>query len=79
MLPEPRHPFRLVGFQKKSTAEAVFISEPFKVETQEGVLEISPETVDGWEDGYWPVYPDDGSKPYTWAPAFKAKNTEEVR
>lgn len=71
-------PEGMARFRKKSTAEALFITEPFKVETQEGVVEISPETVDGWDGGYWLVYPDDGSKPYTWAPLFKERNMEVV-
>jgi hypothetical protein len=71
-------PARLETYRKKSKAEAIFITEPFEVETQEGRVTIGPDTVDGWDGGYWLVYPDDGSKPYTWAPSFKDKNMEMV-
>lgn len=70
-------PESMVRYRKKSTAEAVFITEPFRVDTQEGEMLISPGTVTDWEGGYWLVYPDDGSKPYSWSPSFKESNYME--
>ena len=71
-------PEGLVTMRKKTKVRAVFIREPFQVETQEGLMNISPETVDDWEGGYYVVYPDDGSKPYTWSPKFAKENYERV-
>lgn len=64
--------------RKKTTISAIFISEPFDVETQEGVLVISPETVDDWEDGYYIAYPSDGSKPYPISPKYIRDNYTEL-
>lgn len=50
-------------YRKKTTVELAFINEPFEVDTQEGEMVISPETVDDWDNGYYIAYPDDGSKP----------------
>ena len=61
-------------YRKKNLVKAAFIEEPFVVETQEGDMEISPNTVDDWEDGYYILYPDDGSKPYTNSPSFFEAN-----
>lgn len=51
-----------------------FVNEPFIVETQEGPMVISPDTVDGWDEGYYIAYPADGSKPYSIAPAYVRQN-----
>ena len=69
----PTRPYR-----KKTTVELAFINEPLKVDTQEGEMVISPETVDDWDDGYYFAYPDDGSKPYTISPAYVRQNYEAV-
>ena len=71
-------PDGLTTMRKKTTINAAFIKQPFVVHTQEGVMEIGPETVDDWDGGYWVVYPDDGSKPYAIAPRFMADNYEQV-
>jgi ABC-type Fe3+-hydroxamate transport system substrate-binding protein len=65
-------------YRKKSTVELAFINEPFKVDTQEGEMVISPETVDDWDDGYYIAYPDDGSKSYSISPAYVRQNYEAV-
>ena len=65
-------------YRKKSAVELAYIEEPFKVDTQEGEMVISPETVDDWEDGYYIAYPDDGSKPYAISPDYVRKNYEAV-
>ena len=57
-------------YRKTATIEATFISEPFEIDTQEGIMVISPETVDDWSLGYWVAFPSDGSKPYAIAPKF---------
>ncbi|MGD1973901.1 MAG: hypothetical protein PVH37_11705 [Desulfobacterales bacterium] len=49
-----------------------------EVDTQEGELTISPETVDDWDNGYYIAYPDDGSKPYVISPAYVRQNYELV-
>ena len=61
-------------YRKKTTVELAFVGEPFTVETQEGVLTISPQTVDDWEGGYYIAYPADGSKPYAIAPRYVREN-----
>jgi len=65
-------------YRKKSEVELAYIEEPFKVDTQEGEMVITPETVDDWEDGYYIAYPDDGSKPYAISPDYVRKNYEAV-
>jgi hypothetical protein len=61
-------------YRKTGSIQAALVREPFQVDTQEGVLTISPTTVDDWQDGYWVAYPSDGSKPYAIAPAFMKRN-----
>ncbi|MDH3724076.1 MAG: hypothetical protein OER74_21475 [Desulfobacteraceae bacterium] len=39
---------------------------------------ISPETVDGWDDGYYIAYTNDGSIPYAISPAYVHQNYEPV-
>lgn len=67
-------PDGLETYRKSSTVNMVFMTEPFVVETQEGTITISPSTVDDWDGGYYLVYPDDGSKPYSMSPSFAKKN-----
>jgi len=62
-------PADIPRFRKSSTVQLLFVAEPFFVETQEGAITISPETVDDWDEGYYVAYPDDGSKPYAIAPS----------
>lgn len=69
-------PNNLTVMRKTSTIAAVFVIEPFVVETQEGVAVISPETVEDWNGGYWLAYPDDGSNPYAISPSFMTENYE---
>lgn len=71
-------PEGLDEYRKKITIKARFISEPFVVETQEGPITISPDTVDDWLDGYYIAYPGDGSKPYAIAPKFMGENYDAV-
>jgi hypothetical protein len=71
-------PEELSPYRKKTMVYLKFVAEPFQVETQEGIMTISPETTDDWDDGYYIAYPDDGSKPYSIAPAFVRNNYEEV-
>jgi hypothetical protein len=65
-------------YRKKTTVELAFITEPFEVDTQEGEMLISPETVDDWDDGYYIAYTHDGSKPYAISRAFVRQNYEPV-
>lgn len=67
-------PYDLQEFRKASTIQAVKVPGPFKVDTQEGEMVISPETCDDFGDGYWIAYPSDGSKPYGIADSFMLKN-----
>ena len=67
-------PEKIPRYRKLSTVQLLFVKEPFEVETQEGLIKISPDTVDDWEDGYYVAYPDDGTKPYAISPAFVKKN-----
>lgn len=67
-------PSDLSPHRKKTIVNLSFQSEPFQVDTQEGVLTISPETVDDWDGGYYVAYPTDGSKPYAIAPAYVRDN-----
>lgn len=60
--------------RKRTTVDLAFVDEPFTVETQEGVMTISPDTVDDWDGGYYLAYPSDGSKPYSIAPKFVRDN-----
>ena len=60
--------------RKKTTVGLAFLSEPFQVETQEGLVTISPDAVDDWDNGYYVAYPDDGSKPYAICPKFVRDN-----
>ena len=65
-----------LAYRKKTPVWLYFVQEPFIVQTQEGSFDISPETVEGWEDGYFVAYPDDGSKPYAIAPSYVRANYE---
>ena len=67
-------PSDIPEYRKSATVQLLFITEPFAVETQEGVMNIGPETVDDWDGGYYIAYPDDGSKPYSISPSFVRKN-----
>ena len=71
-------PKGLMTMRKKTKVRATIVHEPFQVETQEGLMKICPETVDDWDNGYYLVYPEDGSKPYTWSPKFARENYEVV-
>ena len=71
-------PENLVVYRKKTTVQLVFVPEPFEVETQEGMMQIGPDTVDDWDEGYYVAYPNDGSKPYSIAPSFVRKNYVEA-
>ena len=64
--------------RKTATIDAAFTDTPFEVETQEGVLTISPSTVDDWDGGYYVAYPSDGTKPYPISPKFIGENYIEV-
>ena len=66
--------FSLLPMIKKTIVELAYIKEPFEVETQEGLMTISPETVEDWEDGYYLAYPEDGSKPYSISPKYVRDN-----
>jgi peptidoglycan hydrolase-like protein with peptidoglycan-binding domain len=66
----------LPWFRKKTRVQLLFVSEPFEIETQEGLMRIHPDTVDDWDDGYYIAFPDDGSKPYGIAPAYVRANYE---
>jgi hypothetical protein len=70
-------PDGLRDYRKKTVVALAWVGEPFQVETQEGVLTMSPETCDDWE-GYYVAYPSDGSKPYAIAPKFVRENYVEV-
>lgn len=70
-------PADMPRFRKSSTVQLLFVAEPFEVETQEGPIAISPETVDDWDEGYFVAYPDDGSKPYAIAPSYVRANYVE--
>jgi hypothetical protein len=65
-------------YRKKTTVQLLFVAYPFQVETQEGVMTISPQTVDDWDGGYYVAYPDDGSPPYSISPSFVRNNYERV-
>jgi len=67
-----------VECRKLTTITVYFLDQPFVVETAEGSLTVSPETVDDWEDGYFVVYPADGSKPYAMSKRFLKANYEPV-
>lgn len=71
-------PENLLSHRKKTTVALAFIDTPFVVETQEGEMLISPETVDDWDNGYYVAYPDDGSKPYSISPEYVKNNYVEV-
>lgn len=72
-------PDNLASHRKKTTVALSFQTEPFRVDTQEGVILISPDTVDDWDNGYYLAYPDDGSKPYSISPSFVRNNYVEVQ
>jgi len=65
-------------YRKKTKVALAYIDEPFKVDTQEGEMVISPETVDDWDGGYYIAYPADGSKPYAISPDYVRENYEVV-
>ena len=69
-------PANLCWFRKTTRVQLMQVTEPFEVDTQEGVLLIAPDTVDDWDDGYFVAYPDDGTKPYAIAPAYVRANYE---
>ena len=71
-------PGNIPFFRKKSRVQLLFIDRPFDVDTQEGVMRISPDTVDDWDGGYYVAFPDDGSKPYAIAPAYVKANYERA-
>ena len=71
---ENRPQNRLNPARKKALIYAVLMTEPFLVETQEGVLEYSPVTCDDWGEGYILAYPEDGSKPYAMSKTFFDSN-----
>lgn len=56
--------------RKTAAINAIHMKEPFKADTQEGVLEYGPETCDDWGEGYVLSFPDDGSKPYAMSKTF---------
>ena len=64
-------------YKKTGLTYLSFVSEPFIVETQEGDMTISPDTVDDWDGGYFIAVPADGSKMYSIAPSFVKKNYKE--
>ena len=66
------------SYRKTATVELAFVTEPFLVETQEGPMTISPDTVDDWNGGYYIAYPSDGSKPFSIAPKYVLENYELV-
>lgn len=67
--PEGLRPYR-----KALTVELVFVTTPFYVDTQEGLMRIASDTVDDWDGGYYVAYPSDGTKPYSISPSFVRKN-----
>lgn len=69
-------PDNLVEMRKTGTTSIAHVRDPFFVDTQEGVTEVHPGTVDDWDGGYYVAYPADGSKPYSIAPSFVRKNYE---
>ena len=71
-------PEGLVKMRKTATIRAIFIDQPFQVDSQEGLMVISPVNVDDWEGGYYVVYPSDGTKPYSISPSFMRDNYTEV-
>ncbi len=66
----------LAFYRKRGRVQLLFVTEPFEVETQEGVMRIAPDTVEDWDGGYYVAFPDDGSKPYAIAPAYVRANYE---
>lgn len=71
-------PANLFPYKKKAITFLSFQTEPFIVETQEGDMTISPETVDDWNEGYYIAYPEDGTKPYSIAKSYVDKNYEPI-
>ncbi len=71
-------PEGLVLMRKTAMIQAVYLTDPFVVNTQEGPMTISPHTVDDWLLGYYIAYPSDGSKPYSISPAFMRDNYTEA-
>ena len=71
-------PAWLVEMRKTVTIKVMFVKEPFQVVTQEGLMQISPETTTDWEGGYYVAYPSDGSRPYSISPSFMRDNYVEV-
>jgi len=61
-------------YMKARTTDLAFVASPFTLETQEGVMTISPETTDDWDGGYYIAYQSDGSKPYAIAPKYVREN-----
>lgn len=66
------------SYRKTAITQLAFITEPFLVETQEGLMTIGPDTVDDWDGGYYIAYPSDGSKPYSISPKFVHENYVEA-
>ena len=71
-------PEGLTERRKTATVWAIWIEEPFWVVTQEGPMFISPSTTEDWEDGYYLIYPTDGSKPYSMSWSFMRDNYMKV-
>ena len=71
-------PGNTVEMRKTATIRAIFIDQPFQVDSQEGLMRIAPETTTDWEGGYYVVYPSDGTKPYSISPSFMRDNYTEV-
>lgn len=67
-------PTAIPVYRKSGTVQLLYVTEPFEVETQEGVFKIGPDTVDDWDGGYYVAYPGDGTKPYSIAPAYVREN-----
>ena len=69
---------RTESYRKVEKVNLAFIDSPFEVETHEGLITISPETVDDWENGYYLAYPEDGSKPFAISPKYVKSNYEKA-
>lgn len=78
---ETRPSEQAVEYRKTGTVRLYAMSDPFKVETQEGVMTISRDTVKDWpeDEPYYLAYPCDGSMPYSIAPKFVKDNYVPVK
>lgn len=70
-------PGNTTEMRKTATIRVIFIEKAFRVDTQEGVMEIGPTLMD-WDGGYYLVYPSDGTKPYSISSSFMRDNYTEV-